>query len=532
MSFNPFARWQGKLLAFFLIALFYFLIGVYMAFFRHYMAYDALARMVSAYLVWYGQEVKLATIGFVWPPIPTLVLLPFTLFVDLVYSWLAVAIVSALAMAASCIAVDRIARFCGLSRFWRFVTVLLFATNPLIVVFAVNGMSEAILISVTLGGCYWLLRFWDSDRNMHLLMASGFFSLLPLIRYEAVMLTVGAAALVLVQTWVKGRRHFEEPEFRNYVEGRLLGYSGLAIYPLFLWAVSSWFIMGNPLYFLFNDRSALSLAEYQLGGTAGLVTGPIQSLWTVFFAWSGAFPLMLIASVIAFWAGFSKKNLYLVGLGLFVWLIPLTQYLLLARNASVPLLRYFIMSIPLGVVLILACWKMFTGVPRNGKLKQPNLIMVGGAFLFLLSNLCTFWMLENYPYQTVEKDSWRALTTQEDLGFSEVDEAIGIGQTLNEIVPEGSRVLIDTYQAGFAVVLGAENPKMFFDFTDSDYDEAVKDPPSYVDYVLVPKSEERGAFYLVNRAHPRLHEQGAPWAEIVDGLPPTSLQWRLYKVKR
>jgi hypothetical protein len=82
------------------------------------------------------------------------------------------------------------------------------------------------------------------------------------------------------------------------------------------------------------------------------------------------------------------------------------------------------------------------------------------------------------------------------------------------------------------VVLGADDPKMFFDFTDSSYDEAIQKPREYVDYILVPRTEGRGAFYLVNRAHPRLHDQGATWANLVDRLPPSGLQWRLYKVKR
>lgn len=532
MSFNPFSRWQGKLLAFILLAFGYFGLGSYLALNRHYLPYDALARLVSAYLVFYGKEVKLATIGFVWPPIPTLLILPFAAVKALVHSWLAVVIVSSLAMSAACIAIDRIAELCGLSRFWRFITFILFATNPLIVVFAINGMSEAILIAATLGGCYWLLRFWSSDRNMHLLVASGFFSLLPLIRYEAAVLTAGAALVILLQTWIKGRNRFQGEAYRNYVEGRLLGYSGLAVYPLFLWAVTSWFIMGNPIYFLANDRSALSLAEGQLGGYGSLVTGIVTGLGTVLLAWVGTFPIMLIATIAALVIAVRKKSYFMVGLVIFAWIIPLTQYLLLTRSATVPLLRYFILTVPLGVVLMLAVWRSITMLQLNGFLKRRNLILAVGALLFLVSNLSTLAMLKGYQYQNIEGYTWQALTTKKDIPNRDVNDAMAVGKALAEIVPEGSRVLVDTYQFGFAVVLGADNPKMFFDFTDSDYDEAIQKPREYVDYILVPQTEGRGAFYLVNRAHPRLHDQGATWADLVDKLPPSGLQWRLYKVKR
>ena len=71
---------------------------------------------------------------------------------------------------------------------------------------------------------------------------------------------------------------------------------------------------------------------------------------------------------------------------------------------------------------------------------------------------------------------------------------------------------------------------MFMDFTDPNYDAAVLHPQGFVDYVLVPKSDGRGALYSINRAHPNLHDTGARWATPVEGLPPSSLDWRLFKV--
>lgn len=526
-----FKRWQWNLLGGTALFGFYFALGAYLCLARNYLPYDALARLVSAYLVFYGAEIKLATIGFVWPPIPTLLLLPFVLVPYLVKSWLAVVIVSSFFMMVSCFLVGRIARLCGVPDGWRRVVVLLFALNPLMVVFGANGMSEAILIAVTLAGCYWLVRFWQTDRNLDLLMSAGLFSLLPLIRYEAALLAAGAGLLIFIHSWLQGRTRLRLEEFRQFVEGRLLAFSALAIYPIFLWAVASWQIMGSPLYFLVNDRSALSLAGMQLSSYR-LSTDLFSAFRLTFGVWIHTFPLGLIASLGAVIAAVRLRQPFLAGFGLFPFILPVTQVFLLTGNATVPLLRYFVMTVPLGIVVGLSTLKYYSAWPAGIHKRWSLVFNAALLVLFILSNYMSAVVMETYPYQNIERDTWRALTTQNPIENRAVEDALAVGKVLAEIIPEGSRVLIDTYQFGFAVILGAGDAKLFFDFTDPDYDQAVLYPKGFVDYLLVPTVEGRGAFYSINRTHPRLHEQGAPWAELVEALPDTTLQWRLYKIIR
>jgi hypothetical protein len=526
---------------------FYVSLGAYLALVRHYLPYDALARLVSAYLVYYGTEIKLATIGFVWPPIPTLLLLPLAWVKILVHSWLAVVIVSALATVIACLILYRIARLCGLSRGWGAVVTVLFALNPLMVVFGANGMSEAILVAATLAGFYWLVHFWITDRNLDVLMAAGFFSLLPLIRYEAALLTLAAGMLVLLQTWSLGRRRFTVDALRPnpgagggaafsaFLEGRLLGFSGLAIYPIFLWAVASWMIMGSPLYFLANDRSSLNLAEMQIASYGNLITDLGTSFKLTLGISTLAFPLAIIAAVACTWIGIRSRRSFLIGVGVFPLILPAVRFLLLTQSATVPLLRYFIMVVPLGVLVSLVVWKSlhpWLAAQAGGQRWRPRLLAAGFLVLFAASNLASARVLLTYEYQNIERSTWLALTTRAPIPNPEIEEAIQVGVALTHIVPPGSRVLLDTYQFGFAVVLGAGDPKLFFDFTDPHYDQAVRNPVGFVDYVLVPATAGRGAFYSINRFHPNLHAEGAPWAEWVEGLPETGSQWRLYRVKR
>jgi hypothetical protein len=337
--------------------------------------------------------------------------------------------------------------------------------------------------------------------------------------------------LVLAHTWSHGRHRFSLEAFRSFVEGRLLGYSGLAIYPIFLWAVTSWMIMGSPLYFLVNDRSSLNLAEMQIESYGNLITDLGTSFELTVGISTLAFPLAVIGAAVAIWAGFRTRSPFLVGMGLFPLILPVVRFALLIQSATVPLLRYFIMVVPLGVVGCLAAWRPLQSLLRRWKWGS-RLAAAGFFVLFAASNAASAHTLLTYEYQNIERLTWLALTTRDPIPNQEIDDAMNVGKALTRVVPAGSRVLVDTYQFGFAVVLGAEDPRLFFDFTDPHYDQAVRNPVGFVDYVLVPTTEGRGAFYSINRFHPNLHPEGAPWAELVDGLPDSSLQWRLYRVKR
>lgn len=526
-------RWREDLLIGSVLFLAYLALSAYLLFAKDLQPGDALARMVSAYLVFRGHQTKLATIGFVWPPIPTLLILPFALIPTLVYTFLAVTIVSALFTALACLLVGRIAAACGVPTGWRRLLVVLFATNPLIVVFAVNGYSEAILIALLLAGVYWLIRFWQAERNSSMIMAGILFSLLPLVRYEMALVTAGTGLVLIVHDWWLHARRIPPEEFRFLLEGRVLAYSSLAIYPTFLWVLANWQIMGNPLYFLANDRSALSVAEAQI---TGIDTHSLAAFELAFRLWVAAFPAGLLASLLAVAVGVRRRSAFLVGLALLVFIVPLLQGLLLSKRSTVPLVRYFITVIPFGFAVALAALSPVLLGQReaSGRLtRRHHALLAAFAILFLASNVSTGVLLKTSErYQTVEHLTWIAMTTESKGNHPHITDALAVGRVLAQIVPAGSKVLFDEYGFGYAVVLGAREAKLFVDHTHPQFKEALHSPQEFVDYVLVRNLEGAGRLNEVNRAHPSLYELGAPWAEAVEGLPPSIDGWRLYQVRR
>jgi hypothetical protein len=522
------------IIIFFSLFIFYLSIGIYLSHFRGFLPGDALARLVNAWLTIRGTEAKLASIGFVYPPIPTLLIIPFAAIPFLVKTWLAVVLVSSISMALSAVMVYLIAEKFDVPGLWKLLIVLLYATNPLIIVFGANGMSEAVLLAVLLLGLYWLIVFWKDDSNMSIVLSAGFFGVLPLIRYDAVLISFVAAFVILAQSWVK-QYSSNRQEFMNLLEGRLLAYGSLAIYPLFLWMIINWQIMGSPIYFINNPKSALNVAEYQLM-EQGINTLFIPAMSLAFNLWIQVFPLNLILTIISFIFGSARRNNLLIGLGIMSLVSPITLGILVSQSLSVPLLRYFINNIPISVVMIFLLWFEFNSLLFFQN-KDKTVFRLGTFFgvliLFMGSNIFTGYALSNSPYQTNENPMWLGIVSTNPIPYTHLKqpgEGLKIGYTISDIIPEGKKVLIDTYAGGYAIILASGTPEMFFYFTDPNYDLAIQKPWMYADYLLIPSPETEGKYSEINRLHPNLHSGNVDWVELVDELPETLYDWKLYKI--
>lgn len=503
----------------------YLAVAAYVLVERDLLPIDALARLTSAHLVFSGTDPKLATIGFVWPPIPTLVLLPFAAVPPLLESHLAVGIVSAAAAATAVVLTRRIAVRLGVPQPWPWLIAAAFALNPLVVLFAANGYSEALLLAGVLLGLDALVDFWQRDADGPLVRAGLWFGLLPMIRYETAVL----AAAVGVALWLEVRARAESAARDGRVEGRMLAFSGLAFYPTALWLFFSWQIMGDPLYSMRNERSALSIAADQLGAERFDLLEAVGLAATL---WTAVFPLAVAGAAACIWIGARHRSPLLVGLGAAPLALPASHVLLIAREESVPLIRYFILAIPVGLVAGVVALSASGALRAAGRRTHAIL----GVFLavLLLSDLSTGVVLERGRYQTVEALSWAALSTREQVLYPQLTDAIAIGETLPRVVPADARVLVllDEYGEGFAIVLGSRRPELFLDHTSPDYRAAVEQPWRFVDYVLVPHEEPGTALNEINVAHPGLWAGGTAWATEVEGLPETTSQWRLFRTQR
>jgi hypothetical protein len=124
---------------------------------------DALARVSAASSVWSSSDPKLAAIGYVWTPLPALLMVPFTplrvLWPALVSQGYLAALLSAVASAAAVATTWGLLGDLRVRPLPRVLTTVLFALSPMVLLYAGNGMTEALLVAFLLAAARRLLAW-------------------------------------------------------------------------------------------------------------------------------------------------------------------------------------------------------------------------------------------------------------------------------------------------------------------------------------------------------------------------------------
>ena len=160
---------------------------------------DGVSRVAIANRILFSGDPHLAAVGFVWSPLPELVLVPLvalkSVWPALVQDAFAGNIVSALFMAGAAYQVFRFLEEVGVPRWVRWLLTATFALHPMIILYAINSMSEAMFIFFLLLVARHLQR-WLRTQEISALVSTAFYlAMLYLTRYEA---TAAAAAVVVI----------------------------------------------------------------------------------------------------------------------------------------------------------------------------------------------------------------------------------------------------------------------------------------------------------------------------------------------
>ncbi len=126
---------------------FYIAVANYMVFHLHYTINDAYARIDNAFDVLFTRDPHLAAIGFVWPPLPSFLELPIIAFKGvwpaLVQQGFAGSIEAAIFSAGTVLLFNNGLKWAGVTRGMRWVFCLVWMINPMVVLYGIQGMSEA-----------------------------------------------------------------------------------------------------------------------------------------------------------------------------------------------------------------------------------------------------------------------------------------------------------------------------------------------------------------------------------------------------
>jgi hypothetical protein len=518
---TPSLRFWDGFSVFAIFAAIYFIIGYKVVVELHVVNFDSLSRLAHAYFVWFNDPAKLAAIGFVWPPVQTLIYLPFALFGELATSLAALPAASATFMAATVLMISHALRACGVPWLARWPLLLGFGLNPMIVYYGANGMAESVYLFFLTFAIFFLIR-WRQTHQNHLLAFVGFgVGLSMLSRYEIVPFAIVFAlgiALVILTTWQRSER-------ARSIESGLVLYLAPVIYFGLTWLFFNWLILGDPLYFLsFGATNAdVSTSQQNVGGLAARDLSPTEVIEYLVKLNYALFPLTLAAGIALTITAFVKRSPLSIVLAALLATNAAVTAILFLRTADPNLLqlRYNMRAMPIAMMGV--AWLFFVYQSRGAKIA----IWAVSLAILVVSIPVTWKTMETYSYQYEENVFLRALETGEDqegnIGIAGYPIGIAAEQDMADFISENvgeDQVILTDDSQSLGVMLLSGDPGRFFDRIDKGDEkwfEQREDPWGEVDYFLVATNERCRApcTDLIRDRYEGVLADGFPGLEIV-----------------
>ncbi|MGW8812446.1 ArnT family glycosyltransferase [Gordonia terrae] len=361
-------QWWGVSL-FGVLAGAYLAVGVYLYLVVGYINPDASSRVGNAGFTIWSRDPHLGAIGFVWNPLPSLVEIPL---VELTSHWplnqwpelrrvgFAGAVMSALFMAGAGWQVRRIALDYGSGRLLRWIAVTAFALNPMVVLYAGMGMSEAPFLFFLLWACRRTLLWVNRSRIIDLVVAGVALGLAYLTRYEALPAAAGVALGVLVLSTLRHR-----PEG---VRGRAGWRAGVPFgvhdativalpvaFAFVIWAALGWLLDGNA----FSQFSSQYGNSAQVDA-AGIVSaqdvgaGPLAEV--IIANLLGMQPLLFVVLPVVAWIAVRLRRVDAAVPGVVFGSVLLFQVSAVIVGSTFGWFRFYMAATPLVIIAVLvAC---------------------------------------------------------------------------------------------------------------------------------------------------------------------------------
>ena len=467
-------------------------LGIWLLRDKHLIVFDGFARLSHAYFVWWNLPPKLTAIGFVWPPVATLVFLPFAAIKPLATSLIALPVMSAVFGGLLLVVLDRLFQLARMTRLRRYPLIVAFGVNPMVAFYAANGMAEIVYLFFLVAGVYSFLRWYLTRTPGALIMASVCFAVGILSRYEVFIwaaVLAGSVGLTAIRQRVS----------RAELEGTLLTYLAPITYGAGLWLFFNWLILGDPLFFLKlqapgaginNPAGVLQPVPAIIRRSPGHFAGEVLRLNLQLY------PVVALVVVALLFVLYRRRDLMTSSLIVLLILNAAFTWLLVWRSGaqSYLQLRYNMRAMPLALVAV--AWLYLIARPHWKRLTwAASLAAVVGSIPF------TAYAMENYKFQYLERDFMAAILHDRSLGRP----LVGVDAMARYITAHDrlqNSILADDSQT-FSVMLRTGRPDLFWDRIDrgdGEWRDTLLSPWGRVRYMLIASED------LIAQRYPLLYE--------------------------
>ena len=515
------ARNQGTLL-FVGGTLVFVLVAAWLSFGVRLAVGDALSRTLSAVRVEHSRSPRLAAIGFVWPPLPTLAQLPLVLWPQLGFYGFSGGIVSALATGGLLATLNRLLRWANVTAWWRGLLLVLFALNPMLLFYAGNGMSELPFLFFFTVASFAFVR-WQVSTHWRDLIVGGLATACMFgCRYDAIPYAAAFAAAVCL-VFLVGERRFNP----SRVEANLFAYLVPVAYAVGMWLYFNYLIEGDPLYFARNPYSNSFIVRNVASNAAVLA---LQGSWltTGLFlikTMLGLSPLLLTLLGVALFVILRQRNVGVLSVLMVLLVVPAFQLWSYRSGQTFGFLRFFLSMQPAGLLLAATLLQRSTGSARTA-------LLALSAVGLLLGIWTTAAAMEKggpggiFADQVVfeETDFLGALrhptTPIDNYAAARVAASVLRTRFAGQAVTIMGDISIDE------VVLFSAMPQKFIGPSDPDFDQALQSPTAYADYLLTMQVADADPRYMALRqVYPHVYEAGIKGYTLDQQIGP----YRLYR---
>ncbi|WP_460868976.1 ABC transporter [Rhodococcus aerolatus] len=534
----------------------YLAVGMWLNLGVGYLFTDSMSREAAVSGVLLSRDPHLAAIGFIFTPLTAFAQLPLGAlahwFPGLLRWNLAAATMSAAFMAGTVVQLRAIAVDRGCGKWFTWSLVALLAANPMVVLYAANGMSEAPFLFSLCWAVRRMIRWVRTDDVHDLLLAGVALALTYLTRYDALAPLLVCAVLVAGVSlgrdggWTAPHR--SSRWWAATMDGVVLALPGLLAFVL--WSATSWLITGQA-FAQFTSQYGNSAIIAQSGTEAEGAMARAGFAAAELLVLSPAFPVVLVIAAVVSWRRRDPEALAPV---LLLGSVLGVQALLYVQGATFPLLRFYIGVVPLTFCLLVLVHRP-TGVvssrrmgpaarprppQRSRRYTGPSLYSVAAVALVAAGIPVTVLGMGDARLGALEHSLASVVVPGRDVPEERTDLRTfaadrRIADHLDSLeLPDGS-VLLDTVLS-YAVVASSDHPRQFVVTSDSDFVPVLNDPLGRgVQYVLAVPNEGRGTSDAVNRRYPTMYDDGAGGlAALVLEVPndggsgPSA--WRLYRI--
>jgi hypothetical protein len=449
----------------------------------HYFINDALARTSDAVFITVGRDPHLGAIGFYWPPLPQLIQAPFVpILAPMGHADLAGPISSAFCTALTIPVLARLCSRLGLSRPVRFGICAAFALNPITILYAGNGMSEAcsvLFIAITLLG---FLNFVQTQSTSDLIVLVVGLSGAVMTRLETPLLVAVLAAVA----------SFEWGNWRRLWTAALIIVPPAAVF--LFWMAVQWVLLGSPFFYLHQGGSGVK-------NYAAWAPNPDGHPWVALtwaFHWMLVLgPALVLAGFLLVWSPTSNKVRGTLGVVAGAAVFPVTQIDLLIRHVGYANPRYFMTAVLFATVA--AAWLASAHRDLGSRMWNLGLIALllagavtgsrtlSSAWTTKIEGECHFilagpakvlpFLAVSYPRSSRDYCGHGEPLTDGLASWRELDAY------LDRVLTPKDRVLADNF-SNFYAVLWTKHANQFVVRNDRDWQKIAANPVGRVDYIV------------------------------------------------